>query len=106
MPARRSKKSSMPTPLAQAFFVWAWCNKRACNDPTYIKVRCRLCPPWVGSVRGWPWLARPATFCARLAPAPQAAGITWNVCLCVMLFALANFLKSLAAKLLSQHFYQ
>ena len=60
----------------------------------------------MGSVRGWPWLARPATFCARLAPAPQAAGITWNVCLCVMLFALANFLKSLAAKLLSQHFYQ
>ena len=36
----------------------------------------------------------------------QAASITWNVQLCVMLFSLAQFLKSRAAKLISQHFYK
>eukprot|EP00877_Chromochloris_zofingiensis_P004797 jgi/Chrzof1/14318/UNPLg00590.t1 len=43
--------------------------------------------------------------CTRDASYVKAANITWNILLCIMLFALANFIKSLLAKLLSSHFY-
>jgi hypothetical protein len=39
-------------------------------------------------------------------PGPKAAQVTWNCLLCLVLFSLANFLKSLTAKLISQHFYK
>ena len=64
--------SLLALPLYQAFFVWAWCARRACRDPTYAK----------------------------------AAEATWRVLLCLVLFSLAHFIKSLAAKLISAHFYK
>jgi len=60
--------SLLTLPVYQAYFVWCWCNKRACSDPTFTR----------------------------------AAQYTWNVLLCIMLFALSNFLKSMVAKMISQ----
>lgn len=36
----------------------------------------------------------------------QATDVIWKVLVCLMLFALANFLKSVLTKLLSSHFYK
>jgi hypothetical protein len=39
-------------------------------------------------------------------PALQATDVVWKLMVCLTLFALANFLKSVLTKLLSSHFYK
>jgi hypothetical protein len=36
----------------------------------------------------------------------QATDVIWKVLVCLTLFSLANFLKSVLTKLLSSHFYK
>jgi hypothetical protein len=43
---------------------------------------------------------------SRPPPPPQATDIVWKLLVCIMLFTLANFLKSFVTKLLSTHFYR
>lgn len=37
---------------------------------------------------------------------PQATDVVWKLMVCLTLFTLANFLKSVLTKLLSSHFYK